>query len=391
MGERTTRVMNALSHQATDRTPLCENFQRYHPIHWPVCGHTIATDEAMCWDARADGVAWEELLEAEVRAAFQINRFFDMDMVRLHGAPRRDYKRPVKIGKASWTLDGVEYVLNERTKLVELANPAATDAYSHHMTEEKVRAQIEAWDGRMKEIPSEPDLLYARVRAMAEAEGLDWVYMGEAGAGTGVAFYPDFMLMWMLAEPELYERWLAMQKASVFPWTRSLIRQGHPVIAMGGDVSCDKGPFISPDLYHRYLLPAIREHVRIIHEEGATAVYTSDGNHWPIKEDFFFNSGIDGYLEVDKAAGMTMERLIAEGVADRVCIIGNLDARHMLCHGRPDEVRVEVRECLRLGRQCRGGHILHASHSVHEDVKAENYLTAVNTYREYFGLPLLAW
>ena len=130
----------------------------------------------------------------------------------------------------------------------------------------------------------------------------------------------------------------------------------------------------------------IQEHTRVIQELGAKAVYTSDGNHWPIKQEFFYDTGIDGYKEVDKGAGMNWPRLIAEGVADRICIIGNLDARHTLCTGTPEQVRREVFEGLDFGRSAKGGHILHASHSVHEDVKVENYRAAVAAYREYFGM-----
>jgi uroporphyrinogen decarboxylase len=154
-------------------------------------------------------------------------------------------------------------------------------------------------------------------------------------------------------------------------------------------VSCDKGPFISPALYDEFILPVIVEHVDLIHSLGATAVYTSDGNHWPIKEAFFFRSGIDGYKEVDRAAGMTWPRLNEEGVSDEVCVIGNIDARYTLCLSSPAEVRAEVIECLSFGRQTPGGHILHASHSVHEDVKIENYIAAIDAYREFFGIEKL--
>ena len=101
------------------------------------------------------------------------------------------------------------------------------------------------------------------------------------------------------------------------------------------------------------------------------------------------NSVSPGWIwtrEVDKAAGMTWPRMLEEGVSDRVCIIGNIDARHTLCHGTPSEVRAEVRECLDYGRRAKGGHILHASHSVHEDVKTDNYFAVVNAYREYFEM-----
>ena len=168
-----------------------------------------------------------------------------------------------------------------------------------------------------------------------------------------------------------------------------MIADGCTVVAMGGDVSCDKGPFLSPRMYHEFILPAIQRHVRLIHEAGARAVYTSDGNHWLIKDDLFFNSGVDGYKEVDKAAGMTWPRLIAEGVYGRVCILGNLDARHTLCHGTPEDVRREVIECLRYGQTGPGGHILHASHSVHEDVKRRTTWPPCNAYREFFGMERL--
>ena len=84
-----------------------------------------------------------------------------------------------------------------------------------------------------------------------------------------------------------------------------------------------------------------------------------------------------------------MERLIEAGIDRQLCIIGNIDARHVLCHGTKEEVRNEVINCLKLGQQSPGGHILHASHSVHEDVSPENYYTVVNTYRDFFGLPVL--
>jgi len=381
-----TRVAAALSHEAPDRTPLFEIFQPYHPIHWDICGRTVATDNAMAWDALADGIAWEELLQAHVKAEFAVCKYFGLDMVRLNGPPGRNEPRPRKTGKATWTLGGHKYHLNPRTKLVELANPGAAAADSHKATEDEYRRELEAPEPPLAEGPARQDAFLAGVQRLAKADGLDWVYMGEIGAGTGVAFYPPFMYIWMLEEPELVHRWIERRKRRAFAGTRQSIEAGCTVVAIGGDCSCDKGPFISPALYRRFILPVMQEHVALIHSLGAKAVYTADGNHWAIKSEFFFESGIDGYKEVDKAAGMTWPRLIAEGVADRICIIGNLDARHTLCLGSPDDVRREVVECLGYGRSSPGGHILHASHSVHEDVKVENYRAAVAAYREYFGL-----
>ena len=376
----------ALSHQLTERTPLFELFQPFHPIHWKICGRTVATDMAMAWDAKADGIAWEELVEAEIKAQYAVRKFFGLDMVRLNGAPSRNFARPVKTGKNKWKLNGAAYHLNERIFMVEPENPTEAMSDSKKISENETRLMIEKWGGNEPAESGEIDPVLRGVQSLAQRDGLDWVYMAEIGAGTGVAFYPPFMLMWLIDEPDLLRRWIDMRKTTAFAATKCAIRAGCSVVAMGGDISCDKGPFISPAHYHEFILPVIQEHVKLIHSLGAKAVYTSDGNHWPIKEDFFFNSGIDGYKEVDKAAGMTWPRMVQEGVADKVCIIGNIDARHTLCQGTPSEVRAEVRECLDYGRRAKGGHILHASHSVHEDVKADNYFAVVNAYREYFEM-----
>lgn len=393
MSKSNERIIMALNHKKADRTPLFEIFQPYHPIHWPVCGRNVGTDAAMAWDAKADGIAWEEIVEAEAQAAFKMAKFFGLDMVRLNRcSSENNYIRPVKLGKNRWELNNTEFMLNERTKMVAMANPKDEDSRTHRTNEDELKKTILSYDeSNEKKFKYESDPVYKRVRELAKKDSRDWVFMAEIGAGTGAAFYPPFLLMWMIDEVDLYLRWLGIQKRKAFWRTRKLIEDEHAVVAMGGDVSCDKGPFISPEMYHEFILPVIKEHIEVIHKDGAKSVYTSDGNHWPIKEDFFFSSGTDGYKEVDKAAGMTMGKLIEEGVASKICIIGNIDARHVLCHGTKSEVEKEVTNCLKLGLQCQGGHILHNSHSVHEDVKAENYLAVVNTYRKFFGMEKISW
>ena len=86
---------------------------------------------------------------------------------------------------------------------------------------------------------------------------------------------------------------------------------------------------------------------------------------------------------------MTWPRLVAEGVADRVCIIGNVDARYTMCLGTLEEVKREVIECLDFGGEKPGGHVLHLTHSVHEDIPKENYYAMIDAYRDYFGMDCL--
>ncbi len=385
MSEARERVMKAFAHKKPDRTPLFEIFQPFHPIHWNIAGRTIATDQKMAWDAMAGGISQQEMNEASARAQFAVCKFFDLDMVRLNNAPNVS-PRPVRIGPDCWERNGIRYTLNPHTQLVVPEKPGASLADSRKADPANVRREIEDWQEVAAPREKKPNPVLQRVRELAHEEGIDWVYMAEIGAGTGVAFWPPFFLMWLIDEPELVKKWLEMQKAKSFPATEAMIENGCDVVALGGDVACDKGPFISPDHYREFVFPVLREHVELVHERGAKAVYTSDGNLWDISDMMFRESGIDGCKEVDYAAGMTMERLTDAGYDREICIIGNIDARRTLCHAEPSEVKNFVRHCLDAGQKSQGGHILHSSHSVHEDVRVENYYAVVEAYREYFGL-----
>lgn len=382
------RVLQAFRHERPDRTPLFELYWPYHPVHWEVCGHTVATDMRLAWDAMADGIAWEDLVEAQAQCDVAMALHFGLDMMHVKGSPPRPYPRPRKTGPETWELGGIPHAWNPRTCLVE-PQGIVSGTWEQALQGEAAFTALVADPGYdASDVTVDPSVYarFERVRELLAAAGEDIVTMAEVGCGTGAAFYPPFLYLWMLERPDLYRRWLDRQKRQGMALTEGYLARGVDVVAMGGDVCGDKGPVISPALYREYILPVIREHVQQIHAAGALAVYTSDGNLWPIRDLFFYESGIDGYKEVDQAAGMTMERLVREGVKDRVAIIGNIDARHTLCRGTPEDVRRDVRSCLEWGLRTPGGHILHTSHSVHEDVPVANYLAMVDEYRRFFGL-----
>src|SRR5450756_1042496 len=168
--------------------------------------------------------------------------------------------RPQKEGKGRWRLDGAYYIVSERTKLVVLEEPTAQDADSLKVSEVRRREEIANWDGTVPQPDQECPYALRRLQEMAVAEGYDWVYMGEVGAGTGVAFYPPFQLMWFADEPELLRRWLEMMKAQAFAETQRQMNWGCEVMVVGGDVSSDKGPFISPRNYREFILPVMQQH-----------------------------------------------------------------------------------------------------------------------------------
>jgi len=161
---------------------------------------------------------------------------------------------------------------------------------------------------------------------------------------------------------------------------------GIDQIGIGGDFS-GTCPLISPKSYRQFIVPEVRRLSRRIHEANRVAVNASDGNLWPVLDDFLFGCEVDGYLEIDMHAGMDMGRL--KGVCrGRIALYGNLDCGNTLSFGTPEAVATHVTDCLEAGMGD-GGHILCASNAITSGIPMENYVAAVNAYKDAFCLPKL--
>jgi uroporphyrinogen decarboxylase len=116
-------------------------------------------------------------------------------------------------------------------------------------------------------------------------------------------------------------------------------------------------------------------------------VNASDGDLWPVLEDFLAGCGVDGYLEIDMGAGMDLHRL-KERWGGRTTFLGNMDCGRILSFSSPEEVRSVTLDILEAGWGG-GGHIFTASNAITASVPLQNYRAMVNAYRERFGLTRL--
>ena len=121
---------------------------------------------------------------------------------------------------------------------------------------------------------------------------------------------------------------------------------------------------------------------RALHETGAFTSNASDGNLWPILDDFLLGAEVDAYEEIDPIAGMDLARLKAR-YGDRISFIGNMDIRHLLTSGTRKQVWEATLRCLDAGRP-NGGHILMSSNCIHETVKTDLFMAYLDAYGYYF-------
>jgi hypothetical protein len=230
--------------------------------------------------------------------------------------------------------------------------------------------------------PDEMLLVYQVLRAEMARRDVDLPILAPAYAH-GVWTDVDLMQTMLLA-PEIAHRHFALATARSLARIEKYLDLGIDQVGVGGDFSGTR-PMISPAAYRTFIVPEVRRLTQRLHAAGRYAINASDGNLWPVLDDFLFGCGVDGYLEIDLHAGMELPRL-KPICRTRITLYGNLDCGTTLSFGSPADIRQHTLDCLEAGMGD-GGHILCASNAITASVSLANYLAVVNAYREFAGLP----
>ncbi|MBW2084987.1 MAG: hypothetical protein JRI54_03040 [Deltaproteobacteria bacterium] len=152
-----------------------------------------------------------------------------------------------------------------------------------------------------------------------------------------------------------------------------------------GDFAMTKGPMVSPKHTARFLTPPLKKQVELARGMNVPVLKHTDGNIWKII-DLLVETGINALHPIDPIAGMDIGEMKAK-YGDRLCLVGNVNCGATLSWGTIEEVRQEVKDCIRkagLG----GAYICTSSNSVHSGAKLENYVAMVEAIREFGKYPL---
>ncbi len=375
------RVRAAFQHCEPDRTPLFEREIKppsdsvilgrpaVHQHNWPEYMRVWAQD------------GWEAVMSRTAEDEFELAWRLGLDMIRLSLNPGRGTPPPEPIDELTYRHGDAVRRYHPESGVVENLTERET---SHADAEADFRRRIESEPSPFE--VSEDQLFVARrIQALARERGLDVAYYASAYA-IPVAALPAFALEWFITARELLDRYYEKQSDYVIGFGRLMADEGCDIIGLGGDFAGDTGPVVSPRTYREQVAPHIRRQSDALHEYGAWTTNTTDGYLWDVLDDFLSGAGVDGYGEIDVAAGMELARLKREWPEH--VFLGNLDIRHVLCSGTPEEARRHMIQCIEDGWGD-GGHVIMTSNVVHEDVRPELYLAAIDAYREHFGLELL--
>lgn len=349
------RIETALKHNPPDRTPIFE-YVLSSPRADDLLGRPFAADSAH-WDEVVAEQGWQ--------AAVRQSAIDQLDLALLLGH------------------DMLYVIPNPAPPGIQPSSASAAPAIPDDPVE-----RVCLRNERAAQAPAPADdnfLVYLCLKAEMKKKEVDLPILAPAyvhGVWTDV----DLMQAMLLA-PEVAHRHFGLATQHALALVAKYVAIGIDQIGVGGDFSGTR-PLIAPAAYRDFIVPEVRQLSRQIHAAHKYAVNASDGNLWPVIDDFLFGCEVDGYLEIDFHAGMDLKKLknICRG---RVTLYGNLDCGNILSFGSPAEIRRHTIACLEAGAG-QGGHILCASNAITAGISLTNYLAMVNAYRDMFGLPRFA-
>ena len=349
------RIEAALGHQQPDRTPVFE-YVLLSPLADRLLGRPYAADPGN-WPALVRERGWETAVRQSAADRLDLASLLGHDMLYVSPVPLPPDPVATSIPPSDDRLSGPVERVKQRNRQAAESSPG---------------------------LPDDSLLIYVRLKEEIRRRGMDLPILAPAYAH-GVWTDVDLMETMLLA-PDVAHEHFALATRRALARIDKYIPLGIEQIGVGGDFAGNR-LIISPQAYRNFIVPEVRKLSRRIHAAGRRAVNASDGNLWPVLDDFLIGCEVDGYLEIDAHAGMAM-RPLKESHGDRITFYGNLDCGNVLSFGTVQDVRRHVLECLEAGMG-NGGHILCASNAITASVPLQNYAALVDAYRDMFGLSQL--
>ncbi|MHB9070998.1 MAG: uroporphyrinogen decarboxylase family protein [Sedimentisphaerales bacterium] len=349
------RIIAALNHKEVDRTPIFE-YVLLSPIADKLLGRLYAGDPDN----------WPDMLrEKGFEGAVRQNAIDRLDLAELLGHDMM-YVVPNPLPTNA----------NEQVDVPR--QPSSDDPVKN------VKNRNDKFAQQKHVPPQEAFLIYTFLKEEMQHRGIDLPILAPAYSH-GIWTDVDLMQTMLLA-PDVARRHFTLATQRSLALIEKYLPLGINQIGVGGDFA-GSTLMISPQAYREFIVPEVRTLSRRIHTAGCYAVNASDGNLWPVIDDFLIGCEVDGYLEIDMHAGMDLRKL-KKLYGDRVTLYGNLDCGNILSFGSESDIAGHVRKCLLAGMGT-GGHIFCASNAVTSSIPLSNYITVIRSYRKFFGLPQL--
>lgn len=185
--------------------------------------------------------------------------------------------------------------------------------------------------------------------------------------------FEDFMLR-LAIEPEVVEWFFNNYHKYVLDvielYYDKVGEYSHLTIS-GDDFGTQNGPFISPNMFRKSILPWYKKRIRATKELcKGQYFHHSCGSVYRLLDDII-DMGVDILNPIQPGcADMEPQKLKSE-YGDKIVFWGGIDEQNLLTHAKPSEVKNEVERIYSIMNHS-GGYIMSASHNIQPDVPPEN-------------------
>ena len=203
--------------------------------------------------------------------------------------------------------------------------------------------------------------------------------------GPRVYGYEDWMMMLALDDRRTGEFMEKLLEGKIRYWERVATAFGDTidVVCELDDLGTQNGPFIDPAMFRKKIKPYYRKLFDHIHKITKAKVYIhSCGSVVKFIPDLI-ETGVDILNPVQiSAAGMDPAFLKKEYGKDIVFWGGGIDTQKILPHGKPSEIRDQVKRNIDIFAKD-GGFVFSTVHNVQSDVPTENFLAMWEAFRDF--------
>ncbi len=228
---------------------------------------------------------------------------------------------------------------------------------------------------------AQDDSRYESTKYVIDQAGQDLFVMAKVPnlIPSGRSWYTLFMEL-MYTEPELAHRLCDLYLQNGLAVVRKYIELGVDCVMIATDWAYNSGPIFAPDKIREYLIPQVRAIADLCHANGIYCLKHTDGNIMKIADDFV-GMGIDAYQSLEPNAGMDIGQF-KQLYGDRITLMGNVDCARTLPFGTKEDVIAETRACIEQAAPG-GGYILSSSNTIAHPIRADNFLTMIETAHKY--------
>lgn len=387
------RVFRTLCIEEPDRVPIFEPYGISGSTADAILGRRCITTNPLLTAKMLSTGKVEEVRKAVVKDNYDIVKNVGFDAGAILFLPTKDDPKPEMVGEDSWVehqVVGTSYVWVAGKSILRMTEntqiPLAVDSdilrrgiagFEDYV---KKLEEVSAEEYEEKMVPKFHDY-YGNLGKLWRELNV-FVHFALEGTATphGGGWYPTYLTAFY-ARPNLMKRYLSQHVAKMVKLIGLAADFGAELIYSGGDIAHNDGPMVSPKIYHEFLLPGLRKLADAAHKKGMFIFDSSDGNLWPIIEDFLINSSMDGFMEIQESAGMDIAKL-KDLYGDEICFNGCVDSQSVLVYGSPDDVKRETKRVINI-LSSGGGHILSSSNSIYPGVKPENFFAMLEIGRKY--------